>query len=300
MAYEKTVWVNGQAPALDAEHLNKIEQGIADAVSVTPQSLSDTQKAQARDNIGAAKPTYLGRILRNKIYKIGSFIAGSGESSSGAVTLKICNINEYGFENYMMVFLSYDGACNVEYHGNIGSTNESKVFVYSDPKTTDSAKQFLIFVRTANYADWTTVCIDNEHSFRRDFVDVTDTFSTLVDGLDKLWESQLEYANPPMLLGVEYRTTERYLGKPVYTQVINCGSMPDIGSSKNVSIAAFNVDVVTFISGWCTYYGSVIDATILGMAMSANTANIVIKNLDREVNSNAVMYALVKYTKTTD
>ena len=53
MAYEKTVWVNGQAPALDAEHLNKIEQGIADAVSITPQTLSDEQKAQARGNIGA-------------------------------------------------------------------------------------------------------------------------------------------------------------------------------------------------------------------------------------------------------
>ena len=54
MAYEKTTWVNGQAPALDAEHLNKMEQGIADAVSVTPQTLSDDQKSQARGNIGAA------------------------------------------------------------------------------------------------------------------------------------------------------------------------------------------------------------------------------------------------------
>lgn len=53
MAYEKTVWANGQAPALDAEHLNKIEQGIADAVSVTPQTLSAEQQAQARRNIGA-------------------------------------------------------------------------------------------------------------------------------------------------------------------------------------------------------------------------------------------------------
>lgn len=119
------------------------------------------------------------------------------------------------------------------------------------------------------------------------------------DGGKQTW-SEYAWVNPSMALGVEYRTTRCYLGKPVYTQVINCGSMPDIGSSKNVSIAAFNVDVVTFISGWCTYYGSMIDATILGMAMSANTANIVIKNLDREVNSNAVMYALVKYTKTTD
>lgn len=54
MAYEKTVWVNGQAPALDADHLNKIEQGIADAVSVTPQTLTEAQKAQARGNINAA------------------------------------------------------------------------------------------------------------------------------------------------------------------------------------------------------------------------------------------------------
>ena len=28
MAYEKTVWVNGQAPALNAEHLNKIEDEL--------------------------------------------------------------------------------------------------------------------------------------------------------------------------------------------------------------------------------------------------------------------------------
>ena len=54
MAYEKTVWVNGQAPALDAEHLNKMEQGIADAVSITPQTLSAKQQTQARENIFAA------------------------------------------------------------------------------------------------------------------------------------------------------------------------------------------------------------------------------------------------------
>lgn len=54
MAYTPTVWKNGEFPPIDAEHLNKIEQGIADAVSVTPQTLSDGQKSQARGNIGAA------------------------------------------------------------------------------------------------------------------------------------------------------------------------------------------------------------------------------------------------------
>lgn len=109
-----------------------------------------------------------------------------------------------------------------------------------------------------------------------------------------------EWVNPPMQLGVEYRTTERYFGKPVYAQIINCGSMPDIGSEKTTSIAAFNVGVVTFISGWCTHFGAVIEPNIFGISLSANTSNIRIENLNREVNSNAVMYTLVKYTKTTD
>ena len=36
-----------------------------------------------------------------------------------------------------------------------------------------------------------------------------------------------EYINPPMNLGVEYRTTERYLGKPVYVKAIDFGALPN-------------------------------------------------------------------------
>ncbi len=38
--------------------------------------------------------------------------------------------------------------------------------------------------------------------------------------------SELEYLNPPMIPGVEYRTTERYNGKPVYVKLIDVGDMP--------------------------------------------------------------------------
>ena len=38
--------------------------------------------------------------------------------------------------------------------------------------------------------------------------------------------SVVEWFNPPMQLGVEYRTTERYQGKPVYVKTIDCGAMP--------------------------------------------------------------------------
>ena len=50
MAYEKQNFEDGQV--LTAEHLNKMEQGIADAVSFKEQNLTDAQKAQARKNIG--------------------------------------------------------------------------------------------------------------------------------------------------------------------------------------------------------------------------------------------------------
>lgn len=36
-----------------------------------------------------------------------------------------------------------------------------------------------------------------------------------------------EWVNPPMILGVEYRTTERYQGKPVYVQAVNFGAITD-------------------------------------------------------------------------
>lgn len=36
-----------------------------------------------------------------------------------------------------------------------------------------------------------------------------------------------EWVNPPMVLSVEYRTTERYLGKPVYVKVVDCGAAAD-------------------------------------------------------------------------
>lgn len=40
-----------------------------------------------------------------------------------------------------------------------------------------------------------------------------------------------EWVNPPMILGKEYRTTERYNGKPVYVKTINCGTFPESGGT---------------------------------------------------------------------
>lgn len=45
--------------------------------------------------------------------------------------------------------------------------------------------------------------------------------------------SPWEWVNPPMQLGVEYRTTERYNGKPVYVKAINFGALPN-NTNKSV------------------------------------------------------------------
>ena len=45
---------------------------------------------------------------------------------------------------------------------------------------------------------------------------------------DTAW-SPWEWVNPPMEIGVEYRTTERWNGKPVYTCLANVGPFPESG-----------------------------------------------------------------------
>ncbi len=43
-----------------------------------------------------------------------------------------------------------------------------------------------------------------------------------------------EWVNPPTLLGVEYRTTERYLGKPVYKKLVDLGEAPSTKATKEI------------------------------------------------------------------
>lgn len=65
MAYTKTVWVDGQAPAINAANLNKIEQGISDAT----QNLKtfDEIIVGTNDEITAALNTVLSKLQNGEI-----------------------------------------------------------------------------------------------------------------------------------------------------------------------------------------------------------------------------------------
>lgn len=49
-----------------------------------------------------------------------------------------------------------------------------------------------------------------------------------------------EYVNPPMELDTEYRTTERYLGKPVYTKIVDFG----LNTNGKTMVVAYDVQYV--------------------------------------------------------
>ncbi len=65
--------------------------------------------------------------------------------------------------------------------------------------------------------------------------------------------SDWEYVNPEMKTGVEYRTTERFNGNPVYCKLVDLGELPNTGSKR--------------IGGWAglvetvDYYGSAKDSS---------------------------------------
>ena len=63
----------------------------------------------------------------------------------------------------------------------------------------------------------------------------------IVNGTAYDWE----WFNPPMTVGVEYRTTERYLCKPVYCRVIDFGAWPTANTSVQVDFNTYGKILVS-------------------------------------------------------
>lgn len=67
---------------------------------------------------------------------------------------------------------------------------------------------------------------------------------------NNVWQP-FEWENPPMVLGVEYRTTERYLGKPVYAKLVDCGKAGAGTASAKATTYKYGIAPdATDIVGW--------------------------------------------------
>lgn len=91
----------------------------------------------------------------------------------------------------------------------------------------------------------------------------TDIYQTITSGVTAIrryyssWAGEWqpwEYVNPPMQLGVEYRTTERYMGKPVYAKLIDVGYLPN--ASKKVVDSVISSGIEELVDMECVTTGS--------------------------------------------
>lgn len=107
--------------------------------------------------------------------------------------------------------------------------------------------------------------------------------------------------HPPMELGVEYRTTERYLGKPVYTKLVDCGTIPAQGTHKDLVFSP-DVDCIVSVSAYSPMRGNALpyyDANGVRYSIVGSGKTVMIWNYSETLLDTNVR-ALIRYTKTTD
>lgn len=110
--------------------------------------------------------------------------------------------------------------------------------------------------------------------------------------------SDWDWENPPMDVGVEYRTTERYQGKPVYAQTVSIGNLPNNGV-KTFLHGISSIDKMVSACG--TSGGSSFPmVSTNGRAIELSVGNTTIYVTTTYDCSSAVGYVNLKYTKTTD
>lgn len=115
-----------------------------------------------------------------------------------------------------------------------------------------------------------------------------------------------EWVNPPMELGVEYRTTERYLGKPVYCKVFKAfDSLTKAGGEYSAPIPnVYQVISCTGITGDWNLPSDVIGGAAMGDFIHIGGQKLpttvkVFATTNRE-DWTLPIFATLKYTKTTD
>ena len=106
-----------------------------------------------------------------------------------------------------------------------------------------------------------------------------------------------EWEHPPMQLGVEYRTVERYNSKPVYKKAINTGAL-SAGTSKSVAHGVQNIGLrLSALYGLNNGGDNLVsNPGITGILVDGS--NITITTAAGFSTSNS--WVVIAYTKTTD
>lgn len=253
-------------PAKDLEAATKqyVDNHTSDAVLYTPQSLTDGQKTQARGNIGAAPSG--GGVMEATI----EVSASSASESYDTFCAKLDKI----------LATMPDGSVKF-------------LRVYPPQYYTYGIDMCALYKSGINYASVYTI---GSYNYGRQGFRMVKRKLYSSDPTGQ-WDP-LEYINPEMKLGVEYRTTERYLGKPVYVKLVNAGTMPTANTAKLVAHGIANVGNCLRCNA--TWSGIVsFPYRFLG-TVTLDRTNITLDSGTQVDYPNGSVLVTMYYTKTTD
>ena len=118
-----------------------------------------------------------------------------------------------------------------------------------------------------------------------------------VDGVWTPWE----YVNPPMQLGVEYRTVERYNGKPIHIKAVSLGLLEN-NTSKSVEHGISDFESCVECSGFSGPINLVGSGGVDSIYATTSRVGIDTNGSfsSAATSSKLNTVAIIKYTKTTD
>lgn len=106
-----------------------------------------------------------------------------------------------------------------------------------------------------------------------------------------------EWEHPPMQLGVEYRTTERYNGKPVYVKAVNIGELSTGYGEKSIEHGVSNMKACIECKGLAGQRNLILSRGVTAVTVDSETIFI---EKDSGFSKQSEVVAIIKYTKTTD
>lgn len=120
---------------------------------------------------------------------------------------------------------------------------------------------------------------------------------TLFKGVWSPWE----FENPPMEVGKEYRTTERYNNKPVYVKLVDCGNLPN-ASKKEISTGINGSNAFDMNFEIHQEQGQLVDDIYVSTGFNPITRTLLLAggNLQIYTNADVSTYTAkvtIKYTK---
>ncbi len=228
-------------------------------------------------------------------YKLGTFTIASKAPFTGTIFSRLYIGGE--FTNYNPTFAIVDFSCG---YNSCKLKNLTQAFSETYTKvgvkyiTPYEYELYVYYPKSLSSRTWIAVDVSV-----CTFVSADLAIGELSDGdMNSILELN-EYENPPMQLGVEYRTTERWQGKPVYTQLVDCG---ELANNKTVSVTVADGTAPTVVRVHGSFVGHYIPSYTYGvyaevLRASSTQFNIILK-CETESLVGSKTYVTLWYTKS--